>query len=144
MPAHLTLFRALPPSAEDEIRRSLSRAAAASAPEAEIGGVMDLDSGVALRVFSQELADIGSELADSFIGLLTAQDLGGWTPHVTIQNKAGPREARALLTAMRASFEARPIEINGLQLVRYVDGTWEPVARYAFRGPRPSRRYRHS
>jgi len=105
---------------------------------------MDLDSGVALRVSSNELDDIREELAGEFRGLLTPQDQGRWTPHVTIQNKVEPRLARALVREMRANFEPRPIEITGLQLVRYVDGEWEPVARFAFRGPRPFRRYRRS
>lgn len=94
---------------------------------------MDLDSGVALRIVSPDLDCIREELADEFRGLLSAQDQGGWTPHVTIQNKVEPREARALLAAIRSGFESRPVAISGLQLVRYVQGSWEPVARYAFR-----------
>jgi hypothetical protein len=134
VPAHLTLFRSLPPSAEEEVRRSLSRAASAAAPLAEISGVIDLDSGVALRVLSGELEEIRERLRDEFRGLLTAQDQGGWTAHVTIQNKAEPRVARELLRQMRASFEPRPIEISGLELVRYVRGAWMPIAQYTFRG----------
>lgn len=133
VPAHLTLFRSLPPSAEEEIRRSLARAASGPAPAARIAGAVDLDGGVALRIVSPDLDCIREELADEFRGLLSAQDQGGWTPHVTIQNKVEPREARALLAAIRAGFESRPVAISGLQLVRYVQGSWEPVARYAFR-----------
>ena len=133
VPAHLTLFRALPPSAEGEVRRSLSRAAAAGAPRAEIAGVMDLDSGVALRVHSPELEAIRDELASEFHGLLTAQDIGRWVPHVTIQNKVEQRAARALLRQMRATLEPRPLALAGLDLVRYVEGEWEPVAGHRFR-----------
>ena len=95
---------------------------------------MDLDSGVALRIESLELAGLRDELADEFHGLLTAQDMGRWTPHVTIQNKAEPREARKLLQEMRSRFEPRPIEITGLGLIRYADGLWEPLARFGLRG----------
>lgn len=133
VPAHLTLFRALPPSSEPEVRRSLARAAAAPAPRADICGVMDLDSGVALRVASEELQRVRDDLAGQFHGLLTAQDVGRWTPHVTIQNKVEPRTARALLREMRATFEPRPLKIAGLQLIRYVEGEWEPLASYCFR-----------
>jgi hypothetical protein len=144
VPAHLTLFRSLPPSAEDEVRRSLSRAASAAAPATEISGVLDMDSGVALRVHSEPLYEIRDQLAEEFRGLLTAQDEGRWTAHVTIQNKAEPRIARQLLRQMRASFEPRPLEISGLELVRYVERAWEPVARYAFRGASSARRSRRS
>lgn len=133
VPAHLTLFRSLPPSAEAEVRHSLARAASTARPRAEISGMMDLDSGVALRVHSPELEEIRDELGTEFHGLLTSQDQGRWTPHVTIQNKVEPRVARALLRQLRANFEPRPLEIGGLQLVRYVDGGWEPIARWRFR-----------
>ena len=134
VPAHLTLFRTLPPSAEREVRGSLARAVQTSRPRANLSGVLDLDSGVALRVSSPELEDLRLELAEEFRGLLTSQDAGPWTPHVTIQNKAEPRTARKLLQQMRASFEPRPLEIVGLELIRYREGEWEPLTRFGFRG----------
>ena len=57
---------------------------------------MDLGGGVAFRVVSDELDAIRDDIADHFHGLLCAQDAAGWRPHVTIQNKVAPREARAL------------------------------------------------
>jgi hypothetical protein len=133
VPAHLTLFRALPPSAEEEARRSLARAAAVVAPAAEIGGVIDLDSGVALRVRSEELDAVRDDLADHFHGLLTSHDLGRRTPHVTIQNKVEPRTARKLHRELSAAFEPRTLKITGLQLIRYVEGQWEPLGSWRFR-----------
>lgn len=134
VPAHLTLFRSLPPSAEAEVRRRLARATSARAPAAAIAGAMDLDSGVAIRVDSEALEQLRDDLAGEFRGLLTAQDLGPWTPHVTIQNKVEPRVARALLREIRSTLEARPLRITGLLLIRYAEGEWEPLASYRFRG----------
>lgn len=134
VPAHLTLFRSLPPSAEPEVRRRLARAASAPAPAAAIAGAMDLDGGVAIRLESDELEQVRDDLADEFRGLLTAQDLGPWTPHVTIQNKVEPRVARALLREIRSTLEPRPLRITGLLLMRYAEGKWEPLASYRFRG----------
>ena len=94
---------------------------------------MDLDSGVAIRIESLELERIRDDLVSEFHGLLTAQDMGRWTPHVTIQNKAEPRVARKLLQAMRAAFEPRPVGITGLQLIRYREGEWDPLAVWRFR-----------
>ncbi len=133
VPAHLTLFRSLPPSAEDEVRRSLARVSAEPRPRAEIGGLMDLDSGVALRIISQDLERIRNELAEEFRGLLTSQDEGRWTPHITIQNKVDPRDARSLVVALREGFESRALEVSGLQLIRYLEGKWEPLASWRFR-----------
>jgi len=134
VPAHLTLFRQLPPSAEAEILRRIAGHAAASPPRAEIVGVMDLGAGSALRVESPELEDIRHDLQLGLQGLLTAQDQGPWTPHITVQNKVEPREARRLQKELRARFERRPLAIRGLALWRYRDGPWEPVKSWSFRG----------
>ena len=94
---------------------------------------MDLDSGVAMRVHSPDLQSLRDELAVECHGLLTSQDVGRWTPHVTIQNKVEPRVARALLGALRDHFEPRSLTIRGVELVRYVEGEWQPLGDWRFR-----------
>ena len=54
LPAHLTMFHAIPPSAESELRQLLRVMAEGSPPRAWIAGVMDLGGGVALRIASDE------------------------------------------------------------------------------------------
>jgi len=134
VPVHLTLFHALPPSSEEEVRRHLALHAAGPAPPAMIAGLMDLGGGVAFRVVSDDLDSIRNEIADHFHGLLGAQDSAGWRPHVTIQNKVPPKSARALLAELERDFRPRPLGIAGLSLHRYRDGPWETLARYPFRG----------
>lgn len=134
VPVHLTLFHALPPSSEEEVGRQLAIQAAGPAPHAMIAGLMDLGGGVAFRVVSDELDSIRNEIADHFHGLLGAQDVAGWRPHVTIQNKVPPKTARALLAELERDFRPRPLGIAGLALHRYRDGPWETLARYPFRG----------
>jgi hypothetical protein len=133
VPAHLTLFRQLPPSLEGELATRLARAAAAPPPRATIAGVLDLGEGTALLVESDGLATIREDLAEAFHGLLTPQDQAAWRPHITIQNKVPPREARALQRQLRATFEPRPLAIRGLAAWRYLDGPWEPIRSWAFR-----------
>jgi hypothetical protein len=134
LPAHLTMFHALPPSAEGEVRSALSRLACRSPPRATIEGLMDLGGGVAFRVVSPDLDEIRRDLSRDFHGLLGAQDAGGWRPHVTIQNKVPPKAARALMAALEHDFRPRPLAISGLGLHRYVGGAWEALAAYSFRG----------
>ena len=134
VPAHLTLFRSLPPSAEGEVRRVLARACSAPAPGALISGLMDLGGGVALRVRSDELDALREQMAEHFHGLLTPQDSSGWVPHVTIQNKAERGAVRELLRTLEAAIELRPLSIRGLLLFRYNEGLWEPLGGYRFRG----------
>lgn len=134
VPAHLTLFHSLPPSAETEVRTLLARLAERRPPNAFIAGVMDLGGGIALRIASDELEMLREEMAERLGGLLTAQDKAGWSPHVTIQNKVAPRDARALAAAIGATYDRRPIRIAGLGLHRYLGGPWETVRTFPFRG----------
>jgi hypothetical protein len=134
VPAHLTLFRLLPPSLEAELKQRLSVHTATKPPRAILAGVIDLGEGTAFRVESEELEDIRYDLAEAFRGLLTPQDMAPWRPHVTIQNKVEPKEARRLQADLRATFQPRPLEIKGLASWRYLGGPWEPIRTHAFRG----------
>ncbi|MBA3511350.1 2'-5' RNA ligase family protein [Sphingomonas sp.] len=134
VPAHLTMFHALAPSAEDEVRGRLAGHSAGPAPPARIAGVMDLGGGVAFRVVSDELEALRDELADDLHGLLGAQDSRGWKPHVTIQNKVAPKVARQLLYSLEREFRPRPLRIAGLGLHRYLAGPWETLGVWKFRG----------
>jgi hypothetical protein len=134
LPAHLTIFHALPPSAEAEVRSTLARMASGVRPRAWVEGLIDLGGGVAYRVVSSDLDRIRNEIADHFHGLLGAQDAGGWRPHVTIQNKVAPKVARALIAELQREFSPRPLTISGLGLHRYLGGPWEKLAVYRFRG----------
>jgi len=132
--AHLTMFHALPPSLESEVRHRLAAAAKQPPPRAKIAGLMDLGGGVAFRVVSDDLDAIRAELADAFLGSLTAQDGQGWRPHVTIQNKVPTKVARALLQELRRTFAPRSLAIKGFGLHRYLGGPWESLATFSFRG----------
>ncbi len=128
------MFRHLPPSVEAELGRRLAAYAATPAPRAAIAGIMDLGEGTALRVESEELEDIRYDLALALRGLLTPQDMAPWQPHVTVQNKVEPKQARALQARLRAGFERRPLAVKGLAVWRYRDGPWEPARQFVFRG----------
>jgi hypothetical protein len=133
VPAHLTMFHALPPAIEAEARSRLSRIVQRRAPLAQLAGLMDLGGGVAFRVVSEDLDLIREEIADAFHGMLGMQDSGGWRPHITIQNKVAPKAARELKQTLERTFERRPLRISGLALQRYLAGPWERLARYSFR-----------
>lgn len=134
LPAHLTMFHALPPSVEREVRARLAAETRSPPPRSTIAGLMDLGGGVAFRMVSDELDAIRDRLANNFHGLLSAQDSHGWRPHVTIQNKAGVREARELKAALERDFQPRPLAIAGLALHAYLGGPWETLGSWSFRG----------
>ena len=134
VPAHLTLFRHLPPSLAPELKRRLGEAARQLRPEAHAAGLINFDCGVAIRIESPALEAIRADLADAFSGLLTPQDAAPWRPHVTIQNKVTPEEARTLLRQLERDFRRQPVAVEGLAVWAYRGGDWYPVSRHAFRG----------
>lgn len=133
LPAHLTMFHALPPTMETELADLLKRLTAARPPAATTAGLIDLDGGVAVRIRSDELVGMRQDIADHLHGNLSAQDRGGWRPHITIQNKVEPKESRQLLAALSQDWRDTPVRITALELHRYRGGPWEPVGRYPFR-----------
>jgi hypothetical protein len=133
--AHVTLFHALPPSCEDELRELLATAARDSAPApARIDGVISLGRGTALRIESSAMLALRRELADRLHGVLTEQD--GHEPrlHVTVQNKVSAMEARALQQHLAAEVIPRDFRFTGLALHRYRGGPWDTLKRWSFRG----------
>ncbi|MEO6248662.1 MAG: 2'-5' RNA ligase family protein [Sphingomicrobium sp.] len=134
LPAHLTLFHALPPSVELELRRRLAQAADRGQPRAMLSGLRSLGSGVAYIVVSEDLNALRAEIAEAFDGCLTAQDVQGWRAHVTIQNKVSSGTAQALLADKQRDFRPRPLGLAGLALHRYMGGPWKLVQRWQFRG----------
>ena len=133
VPAHLTMFHALPPSAEGEVRARLARGVKRSPPSSTIAGLMDLGGGVAFRIVSPDLDRLREDLAYELHGLLGTQDSGGWRPHITIQNKVAPKVARSLKESLERSFQQRQLKFSGLGIYRYMDGPWERIAVYPFR-----------
>ncbi len=133
--AHLTLFHAIPPMLEAELRHRLAAFAAELAPpRAMIVGLMNLGGGVAYRIVSDDLDAIRADLAEAFRGHLTQQDSHGWRPHITIQNKVTAAQARALNDELSIGFEPRPLGVAGLAYDHYDGGPWRPGRRYPFRG----------
>lgn len=135
--AHVTLFHALPPSAEPEARSLLARLAADNGPvRAELSAVMSLGRGTALRIDSPAMVDLRQQIAERFHGMLTAQDQGRPRLHVTVQNKVTLAEAIALQQDLAATFEPRPFAFAGLALHAYRGGPWEGLGRWSFHGVR--------
>lgn len=131
--AHLTMFHHLPPTLADELKTRLAEETRrVPAPDARLAAPFSLGKGVAYRIDSPGLAAIRARLAEAFAGLLTPQDQAGWRAHVTVQNKAEPAAARALLAELSRGYAARPLAIAGLAAWWYRGGPWEPLSRHMF------------
>jgi hypothetical protein len=135
VPAHVTLFRALPPSCEAELRDALAGLAARLAPvPARLEDVSSLGRGTALTIVSPAMLEVRAELADRFAGLLSAPDAPAPRLHITVQNKVSPQRAEALRAELSRTFQPRDFRFAGLALHRYRGGPWDSVKRWSFRG----------
>jgi len=135
VPAHVSLFHALPGAELDAIRADLERCCTGTAPFAvRAAGLRSLGRGVAYTLESAVLGRLRGALARAWADWLGAQDRQGYRPHLTIQNKADPESARVLLAAMQAGFSPFEVEATGLLLWHYRGGPWESAGRFAFGG----------
>ncbi|MCW1382864.1 2'-5' RNA ligase family protein [Novosphingobium sp. KCTC 2891] len=133
--AHVTLFHALPPFAQDEAKAVLADLAKRTAPvAARLERVMDLGRGTAFAISSPDLLVVRAEIAERFHGLLTQQDQQKPRLHVTVQNKVTTAEARTLQRELAEVFIPRDFAFAGLELHFYRGGPWEAAGRWAFRG----------
>lgn len=132
--AHVTLFHALPPFVEDELRDLLARLARQAPVPARLEGVTSLGRGTALKLSSPALMDLRDEIADHFKGLLTGQDSHRPRLHITVQNKVTLAEAIALQQELAPIVTAADFAFRGLEVHAYLGGPWELLGRWRFRG----------
>lgn len=129
VPAHITLFHHLPGAELAPIVDRLKAVARGTrAARVEVAGIRSLGRGVAYDLRSPDLEELRAELAHAWGTLIVPQDREGFRPHVTVQNKVGSREAKALLDELSASFRPWTFIVDGLLLWRYLGGPWESVS----------------
>jgi hypothetical protein len=135
IPAHVTLFHHLPGEEESGIVETLAAEVRAEGPlPVRVASVRFIGRGVAYALESPRLSALRGRLAATFAPWLTPQDRQGYRPHVTVQNKVAPEEARALHRELEAAFVPREIAGTGLLLWRYLSGPWEARGRFPFGG----------
>lgn len=135
LPAHVTLFHALPGEQEAAVHQTL-QALVADIPSfpLELPTVRLLGKGVALDLQCPPLIRLRRRLAGYWSALLSKQDRQPYHPHITIQNKVTPTEAQQLYQQLTATWRPLAGQATGLLLWRYVGGPWEFVDEYSFVG----------
>ncbi|OJH36832.1 2'-5' RNA ligase family protein [Cystobacter ferrugineus] len=130
--AHLTLFHHLPGEERGRVEADLRAVAPTAAVELQVTGLCSLGRGVAFELASPPLNSLRAELARRWPHWLTPQDRQGFRPHVTVQNKVTPEEARALKALLTADFSPFTARGEGFQLWRYLNGPWALEAEVPF------------
>ena len=131
IPAHLTLFHALP--GDGSIRHVLEGAAKGiSGFGLQVTGVRSMGRGVLYALESPELMRLHRAMAEQLRTYLTPQDKQPLRPHVVVQNKVEPAEAKALLMELEAGFTPRMVQAVGLDWWEYMGGPWRLLERFPF------------
>ena len=136
LPAHVTLFHALPADQNSAIQQTL-QAVCAETPALPLAfpTLRFLGKGVAVAIDCPELIRLRQRLTTDWHDWLSAQDRQPYRPHVTIQNKVRPDEARRLYDDLASVWEPLTARGEGLLLWRYLGGPWELVSEFAFVEP---------
>lgn len=135
VPAHITLFHTLPGEERAAISSLLDLRCRRQKPfPVEVTGLRFMGRNVAFALESPALQALRRELASEWSHWLTPQDSQRFQPHVTIQNKADPKEARVLHQQLSAGFRPFSFRGEGLILWRYLGGPWQRVRPFRFAG----------
>lgn len=129
--AHVSLFHQLP---NDISTKQQLEKVKQSPFTLKITGLQNLGAGVAYKVESEALQDLHRQLSACFKDELIPQDRQRYRPHITIQNKVTPEQAKALIEKLNADFEPFEIQGVGLDLWTYLGGPWQFEAFYPFKG----------
>ncbi len=133
IPAHLTLFHKLPGDHLAIISQDLESAARAQPPfRLDVTGLRSLGRGTAYTLASPNLQFLRRELAQKWDAWLGPQDRQKHQPHVTVQNKVEPADARALLAELSQAFTPFQATALGLDLWSYRGGPWESAGSFLF------------
>ncbi len=132
VPAHVTLFHALPGEQVDAVSADLGDAARRPAFDVAVTGLRLLGRGVAYTLDAPELTALRAGLATAWAPWLTPQDRQRHAPHVTVQNKVDPQDAKALLMELGAAFAPFRATALGLDLWWYRGGPWERAGSFPF------------
>ncbi len=125
IPAHISLFHALPGEELPSIRTLVAEVAAGFACfPVQVHDVQKLGRGVAYALAAERLDALHGRLRAAWLPWLTAQDAQGFRPHVVVQNKVEPAAARTLYERLAAGFRPYAIQAEGLLLWRYLGGPW--------------------
>lgn len=134
--AHLTMFHHLPGDELEKIKEDTQRICCSfSEFPLNFTGWRLLGSGVAIRVEATPLLSLRDRLAAVWHEHLKPQDRQKFQPHITVQNKVAPDEARALSAKLSGVPLPPDCTAKGVSLWHYLGGKWKLEDEFLFAEP---------
>lgn len=132
--AHITLFHHLPGDEIATIENDLESAASDCGQiELAFTGARFFGRGTAIEIDAPGLFAVRRELAGKWEKYLLPQDRQRFKPHITVQNKTAPDEAKILFEKLKADWQNRKGSAVGLHLWHYLGGPWQLANEFMFR-----------
>jgi 2'-5' RNA ligase len=133
IPAHITLFHALPPEQHSSISGTLKHVCSET-PRLRLYFPTPrfLGRGVSIDCSSSGLTQLQQALAKSWKIWLTSQDHQKYRPHITLQNKVAPEKSRQLYESLILEWQSFTGYGEGLFLWHYRGGPWELAEEFTF------------
>jgi len=132
--AHVTLFHSLPVEQKSSLEKTLQDLCAHTPVLVlTFATLRFLGKGVAAEVDCPELIHLHQQLARQWHPWLSRQDQQGYRPHITIQNKVTPDQARSLYGQLTHEWKPFQGKGEGLLLWYYRGGPWELANQFNFR-----------
>jgi 2'-5' RNA ligase len=122
--AHLTLFHKLPAERDDLKEETRALVSGFNPFNIKVTGLQNLGRGVAYKLASEELQQLHAAIKRIWLPHLTPQDLQPFRPHITVQNKVTPEEARELLKRLGDGFTPLTATGTGIEMHSYLNGPW--------------------
>jgi 2'-5' RNA ligase len=133
LPAHVTLFHALPGDQYFSIHQTLQTLCfQTSRMSLHLPTLRFLGKGVAIEISSPEFIQLRQTLAKTWSKWLSVQDQQGYRPHITVQNKVAPEAARRLHKQLMDEWQPLNGYAEGLLLWYYRGGPWELADEFSF------------
>ena len=131
--AHLTLFHKLPGSELEKIENNLREICGSFEKfPLTFTGWRFLGKGTAMKIESNELLDLRTQLAEKWKEWLTPQDAQKFQPHITIQNKVAPEEAKETFHKLSVDWKEKKGTAKGILLWHYLGGHWKLEKEFVF------------
>ncbi len=133
--AHITLFHHLPGDEIAAVEKNLAEIVSERPPiKLDFPGVRFLGRGTAVEITAPELIALRTKLANGWQEFLTAQDQQKFKPHITVQNKTEPAQAKITYENLKTEWQSRTGTAVGLQLWHYLGGPWRLANEFIFSG----------
>jgi 2'-5' RNA ligase len=131
--AHITLFHHLPGAQLDEVENFLKVVASRQYEFPLVfPSIKFFGRGCGVEIESSELISLRTKLANHWSEYLTEQDRQKFQPHITVQNKVAPNEARSVFEELKEPWQIKRGKAVGLQLWHYRNGPWQLANEFSF------------